>query len=148
IPDSEKIKLINYDVSYVDSMALPVAMEAADVALYPAEPNSPHKPLGWVGSIQTYTQMEEALAAFASNNAATNRLGAYFGGKQGYAMSYTPDVANAGVKLPAGQDAIADSPLNNVRSSYDNSRFALTGAGTAPVQVINGAFPNGTTTLK
>lgn len=37
IATSEKISLINYDVSYVDSMVLPVAMETTDAQLYPLQ---------------------------------------------------------------------------------------------------------------
>ena len=37
IASTEKVPLINYDVSYVDSMVLPVAMEATDVQAYPQQ---------------------------------------------------------------------------------------------------------------
>jgi hypothetical protein len=65
IPDSEKHPLVNYDVSYVDSMALPVAMEATDVPVPIPNPNNPtpptppvnpplgpRLPYGWIGSDQ------------------------------------------------------------------------------------------------
>jgi hypothetical protein len=57
--NGETHALINYDVSYVDNMALPVAMEALDVPvpvqtvppLNPANPNpGPRLPYGWIGA--------------------------------------------------------------------------------------------------
>lgn len=151
IPASEKTTLINYDVSYVDSIAMPVAMEAADVALFPNDPASPHRAYGWVGSVQTYDDMESRLQAFTSDDPSMNGLGSYFvsdGVPRGYDRFYNPDPADAGVKLPAGQNIIGESPLNNVRSSYDNNRYALLSGGSGPIEVVNGAFPDGTTTLK
>ena len=46
--------LINYDVSYVDSMALPIAVSADNVpVVLPNPDNLASYPYGWAGSSQT-----------------------------------------------------------------------------------------------
>lgn len=143
IPASEKMELVNYDVSYVDAMILPVAMQAANVPIpVPGNPNPPKKTYGWVGSSLSYAQMQTAIQAFASNTP-SNGLGQYFDGK-GYDEFNIPDVPDAGVKLPAGQNLIALSALRDVRSSYDNNTYMLASGGTGAIQYITGGTTNGT----
>jgi hypothetical protein len=79
-PNIDKIKLnygethtlINYDVSYVDSMQLPVAMEVldapvpvqtgGDAPLDPRNPNpGPRLPYGWIGAAQTPADFQASL---------------------------------------------------------------------------------------
>jgi hypothetical protein len=149
IAKSEKTVLVNYDVSYVDSILLPVAMEAADVPLDPLNPSSRRKAYGWIGASQTVDQMQRKLKDFTSENKAENKLGLYFGGK-GYDKYYSPNDTATGTKLPAGQNLIGDSSLRNVRSSYSNNQYALASGGVGPVEIVggNGGFPDGTTVLK
>jgi hypothetical protein len=88
---------INYDVSYVDSMALPVAMEALDVpvpvqTLDPLDPRVPNPgpslPYGWLGAPQSFPEFQAALNSFLQPNPSNNDgivtndvngLGTYFG---------------------------------------------------------------------
>ena len=128
VPLSEQHALINYDVSYVDSMILPVAMEAADVPV-PDKPGT-RAAYGWIGTslkLKTadLTGMQDRISAFTSDEEA-NGLGLYFGG-EGYPKFYNP---NAGLtKVPAGQNVIADTALKNVTSTYDPTKYMLTSGG-------------------
>jgi hypothetical protein len=98
----------DYDLSFVDTINLPVALEATNASV---GNTGVQEPFGWVGSNQSIEQFQAALTAFASPNSAganTNFLGQYFGG-QGY-RSYVP-VDPGDVKLPAGQNLFLASPL-------------------------------------
>jgi hypothetical protein len=98
----------DYDLSFVDTINLPVALEATNASV--GIPGV-QEPFGWVGSGESIEQFQAALTAFASPNSAgenTNFLGQYFGG-QGY-RSYVP-VDPGNVKLPAGQNLFLASPL-------------------------------------
>lgn len=143
--------LINYDVSYVDNICLPVTMAATDVPV----PNSTVvKSYGWIGTSQTVDQFQNALKTFASSGS-ENGLGVYFGtdnngANQGFTEFNIPAAA-ATVKLPSGAGAIADSPLQNARSSYslDNNLYMLSSGGTAGIEAdINASpIPGGSATL-
>src|SRR5262249_16517474 len=67
IPDSsnQNITLINYDVSYVDSLLLPVAMEADAVPIPSSQSDHPGnygtEPFGWVGADKTTKQINDAV---------------------------------------------------------------------------------------
>ncbi len=136
--NANDFNLINYDVSYVDSIALPVAMEADDVPVDPTNPQPTNPAYGWVGSSQTIPDMQAELKAFASSGQA-NDLGDYFPSGQGYPSYYDPGASSNGTKLPSGQNLFLESPFNNVRSVYDNNVFALTSGGTGPVTESIGA---------
>lgn len=136
--DGSPVILVNYDVSYVDSIVTPVAMEATDVTVI----NHPDtvQAYGWVGASQEIKELQPPIAAFASANTAAepnkNGLGTYFADAQnplgnGYPSYYMPSdiLAKAGTKLPSGQNLVAQSPFNDVRSSYDNDIFTLTSGG-------------------
>jgi len=145
IAASEKITLVNYDVSYVDSILLPVAIEAPDVPIYPNNMNSVKKAYGWVGADKTYAAMQNAIAAFTSSDRTINGLGGYFGGR-GYDKYYNPNPSATGIKLPAGQNLIGDSPFSGatgVRSSYDNNQYALVSGGVGPIEVFSGGSSQG-----
>ncbi len=110
--------LINYDVSYVDILYLPVAMQALDVPI----PNiNKVAPYGWIGAIQTDDQFQTAFQNFTNSDPTKSNLGQYFNGK-GYTQYYTPDDIKAitGIKLPSGEQAIQDGPFSASPSSYDN----------------------------
>lgn len=156
---------INYDVSYVDNMALPVAMEAADVpiavqtdpGLDPRNPNpGPRLPYGWVGAAQSEADFSKAITEFISNDTQVNGLGQYFGGK-GWSQYYLPATRFPGgtppLKIPSGQDVISDSPLARHTTNYDapiSNHFMLTSGGTENFSLVGagGAYPDGTTTLR
>lgn len=118
IDDNDVGPLINYDVSYVDTIYLPVAMAAIDVPV----PNSTLvKPYGWIGASQTAEQFQQVFQNFTSSDPNQHHLGQYFGGK-GYTKYYFPDSIqpDSGIKLPSGAQAIGDSPFSGHPSSYDD----------------------------
>ena len=57
--------LVNYDVSYVDSIALPVSLEADSVPIPNTQPAA-SSPFGWVGSSQTINDLQSAFQSFTS----------------------------------------------------------------------------------
>ncbi len=138
--------LVNYDVSYVDSFALPVAMEADAVPIPNTQPPSA-PPFGWVGSSQTIGEVQSAFESFISSNSS---LGSYFGG-QGYPSYYAPPGVNS-IKLPSGQNLFFQSPFNtksNLSSFADQQTFAdgtsvnfplyaLTDGGSGPFSIPAG----------
>lgn len=131
--------LVNYDVSYVDSMILSVAMQANNVPLDPSGQLGTSKaPYGWVGADMSIEKLQAPLEAFTSPNTVSNPnangLGNYFGG-QGYPKYFIPAATEAitGVKVPAGQNLALDSPVTNGRSSWDQNHFILTSAGSDPI---------------
>lgn len=136
IPSDQKVTLINYDVSYVDNMFLPVAMEALDVPV-PAPPtpfNQNRGPYGWIGSIDKPEDLKTKIEAFTATN--NKLLGQYFGGKGWPIYNMPPDPIGE-VKIPAGQNVFAQSPLAGALSSYDvtNNHFMLSSGGTGPIRV-------------
>lgn len=181
-PNIDKLKpnfgethaLINYDVSYVDNMALPVAMAALDVPVPITDPPlpvqtpfpGPRLPYGWVGSSQTVDQFQKAAADFLSLGPA-NGLGSYFGlsgsnqapnynGWTQYNFTVSNNISPAFakrplIKLPSGQDALADTPLGDVSSSFDvlANSYMLTSGGTDAKQVLGAgsAFSDGSKSL-
>lgn len=143
IPKGEKVTLINYDVSYVDNMFLPVGMEALNVPV-PAPPYPPGKnpqPFGWIGAINKPADLRDGIKEFTIDN--NQLLGAYFGGK-GWPRYNIPTDPIGGIKIPAGQNVFAQSPLAGALSSYDvlNNHFMLTSAGPAQIRVNIGGEGN------
>ncbi|MHC5537915.1 hypothetical protein ACYOEI_06755 [Singulisphaera rosea] len=141
----------DYDISFVDTINMPVAMEASNVSI----PNSNvTAPFGWVGSNQSLEDFQAALAAFTGSNPAgrnNNYLGTYFNG-QGYPSYLAVD--NGNIKLPAGQNLFLASPavpggaadIKYFRSFSDKSvinepLYALTSGGTGPVSLSIGGDP-------
>jgi len=160
IPASSKqgIVLINYDVSYVDSMILPVAMEAKDVPIPSSQSGHPDnygtENFGWVGADKTLKEVHDALVAFTSKNSSStsneNGLGQYFDGNGWPAyFNPNPDI----LKIPAGSNVFASSPLNNTRSPYNvfagndlvNQQWMLTSGGRAPIRAGANGTPDGNT---
>lgn len=139
IPKSEKVNLINYDASYVDNLFLPVAMAALDVPI-PAPPYPPGKnpePYGWIGSVQSIDAIQTKILDFTSGG---KLLGDYFQGN-GWPKYNIPQDPHGTIKIPAGQNIFAQSPLADARSSYDltNNHFMLSSGGDSPIKVSIGA---------
>ncbi|MFO1460687.1 MAG: hypothetical protein U1G08_14940 [Verrucomicrobiota bacterium] len=136
MPTSQQVTLINYDVSYVDNMFLPVAMEALEVPV-PAPPapfTQNPGPFGWIGSTNSAGELQAKIHSFiASPNLL---LGAYFGTNGWPSYNMPPDPLGQ-IKIPAGQNLFAQSPLAGALSSYDvlNNHFMLSSGGTAPIRV-------------
>lgn len=139
--EGAKTNSADYDLSFVDSINMPVAIEATDATI----PNTATQlPFGWVGSGQSVEAFQAAVQAFSSPNSATNNnyLGDYFGGK-GYPTYLAINPANP--KLPAGQNLFLASPavpggvadIQYYKVFSDGSKiqsplYALTSAGTGP----------------
>jgi hypothetical protein len=148
IPDNQLVTLINYDVSNVDSLYLPVAMAANDVWVVPQRsgtgptpnrtgwsPGSVPLPYGWTGAINTIEFLQKNIRAFTAPD--NQLLGQYFGTK-GWPFYNIPNPTNnpdAPIKIPSGANTFAYGPLRNTRSSYDNEKYMLSSGGTAPISV-------------
>ncbi len=145
--------LINYDVSYVDSMDLPVAMEAQGVTIRDGKPVPVPNDFGWIGASLSVAEMQAALQAFTSNNTTPlpnqNGLGLYFDGK-GYPEFFNPDDTLAGIKVPSGQNIFNLSPFSDKKSAYafNDNQYMLTSGGTEPIRASIGGATDATTILK
>lgn len=141
----------DYDISFVDTINMPVAMEASNVSI----PNSNESaPFGWVGSSQSLEDFQAALAAFTGVNTGgtnDNFLGTYFK-NLGYPSYLELDSGN--LKLPAGQNLFLASPavpggaadIKYFKSFSDKSvisepLFALTSGGSGPISLSIGGDP-------
>lgn len=173
IPDNQLVTLINYDVSNVDSLYLPLALAALDSWVIPGGGPSPQrtgfKPgshpdaLGWTGAINTESFMQGKIHPFVDSP--NKFLGQYFGGK-GWPFYNIPNPTNdpkQPKKIPSGANVFAQSPLLGVRYSYnaggwDSDKYMLSSGGTEAVFVgigfagtdSNGKDPNpaGSTTIQ
>ncbi len=121
---------VNYDVSYVDNLMLPVAFEAPSTS----PPNHFNLSManGWLGSNLQIGTMQDTVKAFTSTTPGTNNalLGTYFGGR-GYDQYFNPNAATQGRKIPAGYNAFANSALTDTESSDPTvpKRFSLVSGG-------------------
>jgi hypothetical protein len=130
VPGSQTIKLINYDVSYVDSNLLSVAMEATSVPI----PNTAvSADYGWIGSTLDQGTLQTQIGNFVANTG--DELGRYFDGN-GWPAYYAPPPSPGGLKIPSGANVFANSPLNDTRSKYDNLLWALSSGGPGPIEVF------------
>jgi len=173
IPDNELVTLINYDVSNVDNLYLPVAMAATDAWLFPQsggnkpgseahpnrdgwEPGSDPEPYGWTGSTDSIEFLQKHIREFTADN--NKLLGAYFEGNKGWPYYNIPNHgdADAPIKIPSGANIFAQSPILGVPSSYGdgdwaNDKYMLSSGGTKPVKAGTGnaakVDPKGSTTL-
>ena len=163
IPDNQLVTLINYDVSNVDSLYLPVAMEALDVWVVPQragegedanrngwKPGSNPEPYGWTGSTKDDNFLQPLIRKFIANGTTAQPnalLGQYFGGK-GWPYYNFPGVETDKklmIKIPSGANIFPQSPILDVRSSYSDgvswqdNKYMLSSGGTDPVFVNLGA---------
>jgi len=159
IPDSELVNLINYDVSNVDNLYLPLAMEATDVWVLPPrsgtgpnanrtgyKPGSDPDVYGWTGAIDKIDSLQTKIREFTDDN--NELLGRYFGAKRkGWPFYNIPNPTNdpnASRKIPSGANIFPQSPLKNVRSSYgdgknwQDDKYILSSGGSAPVSATIG----------
>lgn len=100
----------DYDISFVDTINMPIAMEATGVSVSNTSP-AQTADFGWVGSSQSNQDFQTALKNFGSTNpnttTNTNGLGQYFGGK-GWPAYLTLQDQN--IKMPAGQNVFLAAP--------------------------------------
>jgi hypothetical protein len=156
IPDNQLVTLINYDVSNVDNLYLPLAMEATDVWVVPQksgtgptpnrtgwEPGSNPDVYGWTGAINTIDFLQTKIREFTADN--NTLLGQYFG-RKGWPFYNIPNPTNdpnAPLKIPSGANIFAQSPLKAVPSSYgngqwQNDKYMLSSGGTKPISATIG----------
>jgi hypothetical protein len=143
----------NYDVSYVDNLTAPVAMEAADVPVpIPFQADPPRAHYGWAGSDLIYNSatqrnMHDLVRDFINNTGAAS-IGQYFGGK-GWPDYFNP---NGILNIPSGANIFANSPLAAVVSSYAtygaNNQWMLTSGGIGPILVQHGGAVKDSKTLR
>ena len=156
IPDNQLVTLINYDVSNVDNLYLPLAMESTDVWVVPQRsgtgptpnrtgwgPGSDPDVYGWTGAINTIDFLQTRIREFTAGN--NQLLGQYFSGK-GWPYYNIPNPTNdpkAPLKIPSGANIFAQSPLKAVPSSYgngqwQNDKYMLSSGGTQPISATIG----------
>ncbi len=151
IPDNELVTLINYDVSNVDSLFLPVAMQVLDAWVLPQSTGLGENPnrntwkagsipdiYGWTGAIIDIATLQREIREFTrtENNV---YLGQYFGGR-GWPFYNFPNVItdpNVPIKIPSGANIFPQSSLKGSgdRSSYDNDKYLLSSGGTGAIAV-------------
>jgi hypothetical protein len=160
IPDDQVLTLMNYDVSNVDNLYLPLAMAANDVWLLnqgtdPSKATDPLHPnrtggwttgsrpdvFGWTGSVDSIEFLQSRIGDFTANNNVL--LGQYFGGK-GWPFYNFPNVIvdpSVPIKVPSGANIFPQSPMKGLgaRSSYDNEKYLLSSGGTGKISVTMGA---------
>ena len=158
IPDTELVTLMNYDVSNVDNLFLPMAMAANDVWIFPnktdpAQASNPSRPnltggytpgntpeaVGWTGAIGSIADLQDKIKLFTADNAL---LGNYFGGK-GWPFYNFPGAGvdpSVPLKIPSGANIFPGSPLKGLgdRSSYNNEKYLLSSGGTGLITSIVG----------
>jgi hypothetical protein len=118
VPDAKAS--FDYDISYLDALALPVALEAVggtDSAGKPAQ-------VGYVGTTLTLNQFENSVQVFVNGTWLGGYLGAGNGWPQ-YYLSNPTGPANPGdpLKIPGGHNVFSDSTN---ASSYDVLHSTLT----------------------
>ncbi|HXM01991.1 MAG TPA: hypothetical protein VN939_05280 [Chthoniobacterales bacterium] len=123
IPDGQLVTLMNWDVSNVDNLYLPLALEANDVWVVPQSsgpppngsrndwsPGSDPDVTGWTGATNTIKFLQDNIKEFTGGN---QLLGQYFGTKgwPHYNIPNPTNDPNAPIKIPGGANIYAQSPL-------------------------------------
>jgi hypothetical protein len=134
----------NYDVSYVDSLAVPSSMEATLVPTIPATPGPDQ--FTWLGSDLSTTQMQQAIQAFTTNNTSVNSpsppnpngLGTYFGGL-GWDQFYMPPDNNSTASGTISQIINPSSPNNDIPVTIiTTSTAGLVSGGAVTISGVTG----------
>lgn len=151
IKDSfQTFALINYDVSYVNTLVAPAAIEASNVPITSGAVASnnltyyrPNADFGWNGSTKGAMEFNPLVADFVHNKGKAS-IGQYFGGK-GWPQYYNPN-KNTFV-IPSGANVFDNSPLVATNatppvnvSNYDSNRWLLSSAGGGDIQASAGGL--------
>ena len=154
IPDNQLLNLMNYDVSNVDTLYLPLALEANDTWVVPqvtdpkkatdrTKPNltggwsagSHPDVFGWTGAINRICFLQARIREFTAEN--NTLLGRYFGGKGWPFYNFPGAIIDPSVpiKIPSGANIFPQSPGKGTgdRSSYDNEKYMLSSGGTEKI---------------
>jgi hypothetical protein len=141
LPKAEIKTLINYDVSYVDNLLLPVAMEAQAVPVPNTDPVVTDN-FGWIGAKDAYRgngSLQAAIEKFTRDGVG-NGLGHYFevdGKDLGWPTFYNPNYTkdpSAGRRIPSGASLFLSSPLADKVSTYNSNRWMLSSGGDGPIK--------------
>jgi hypothetical protein len=135
--------LINYDVSYVNNLTAPVAIEASHVPITVGDRLSTTTPPTYYG-YQDYgwnpTNLDTAtfgppIGQFVGNTGDA-AIRDYFGGK-GWPEYYNPEKSD--VVIPSGANLFLNSPLTDQRSPYDQNYYLLasTSNGAGPISLAS-----------
>jgi hypothetical protein len=138
IADDQLKTLVNYDVSYVDHLLAPVAMEGLQV---PVPNTTVAQDYGWIGAQQDYigniippapptpASLQGAIQRFTSKDPAISGLGTYFDGRGWptfFNPNYNADNPQIGVRIPGGANIIFDSPLGILNNPSGGARSSYT----------------------
>jgi hypothetical protein len=158
IDDLQQSKvLMNYDVSYVNKLAAPIAMEAAGVPITLGDQISLTKPptyfgsqdYGWNPTTTDAVTFANNITNFVKNGAdgTTKILGDYFGGK-GWPQYFNP--GSNDFVIPSGANVYQESPLQGSPSPFDSNQFLLSSNNIhGPIQIaLGGALLDGTDTIQ
>jgi hypothetical protein len=115
--------LVSYDVSFVDTISLPGALEAPGANVpqsITGQYAAIQKPFGWVGAPESFTTFQTLVGNFTGNNP-PNALGNFFGGR-GWPQYYvTPVVGSPSIiQVPATKNVFEQSPLRAVLSPFQD----------------------------
>ncbi len=145
---SQTFPLLSYDVSYVNTLHSPVALEASGVPITSGAIASnnltyyrPNENWGWNGSNQGTATFDPLVKDFVTNKPKSKAfIGDYFGGN-GWPQYYNPN--SSIYVIPSGANLFDNSPLdarnppepNGVHPShYDNNQWLLSSAGGGPIK--------------
>jgi hypothetical protein len=157
---SQTFPLLSYDVSYVNTLHAPVALEASNVPITSGAIASgnlayyrPNQAWGWNGSNQGAATFDPLVSDFVANRPNTKAfIGDYFGGN-GWPRYFNPNPA--ALVIPSGANLFDNSPLdarqvpepNGVHTShYDSNQWLLSSAGGGPIKASGTAA--GVSTLR
>jgi hypothetical protein len=143
-PNETKV-LMNYDVSYVNKLSVPVGIEASSVPITVGKQldttNPPkyygYQDYGWNPTDRDAQSFNRVLQEFVNDKGKNKRLGDYFGGKgwPEYYEAGLPDIV-----IPSGANIFAQSPLVDARSPYGNNNYYLIGStsnGAGPIRIAS-----------
>jgi hypothetical protein len=141
---SQTFPLLSYDVSYVNTLHAPVALEASSVPITSGAIASnnlryyrPDQDWGWNGSSQGVATFDPLVKDFVTNNPMSKAfIGDYFGGN-GWPQYYNPNPDTH--VIPSGANLFDNSPLdsrnppdpNGVHTSHYSS-LSAGGGGNFP----------------
>jgi hypothetical protein len=157
--DPAQTKVIfGYNISNVDNLTAPLAMEVDNVPVpIPGNTNPPTPNYGWIGTQLTSDQMQLLISSFVNNTPNTTYNGmTYKDGPLGsyFATTPAPNVNGPGwpsynglpggvLKIPGGDNIFLNSPLNGQPSIYNTygplNQTLLSSGGTAPLSAGPGA---------
>jgi hypothetical protein len=150
---SQTFPELSYDVSYVNTLHAPAALEASSVPITSGAKASNNltyygdpKDWGWNGSNRGLAAFNPLLRDFVQNTPKTKAfIGNYFGGR-GWPLYYNPSLETdqpRNLVIPSGANIFDNSPLDTRNppnangehtSQYNSNRWLLSSAGVGPIK--------------